>query len=229
MPWNGRSYKVEDFESSDTVNKALSAANTSLYGVVHAIIVALGCSPGLGFVHARNERSFVYDIADLYKVEITVPLAFDLAAEEPPDIGVAARRAVRDRMRDGRFMQRCVHGRPLPAHRGRRRGWRTPLPGPASARNPTTRTWTITPDVDDIPSDIAEHPDDDDEDYRDELNLWAGRQGMVAGRTNYAQSPRSHVTGGAGADADDPLGDAFGPWEDAEPSSDDDMGVDPWS
>ena len=109
VPWNGRSYKVEDFESSDTVNKALSAANTSLYGVVHAIIVALGCSPGLGFVHARNERSFVYDIADLYKVEITVPLAFDLAAEEPPDIGVAARRAVRDRMRDGRFMQRCVH------------------------------------------------------------------------------------------------------------------------
>lgn len=84
-------------------------------------------------------------------------------------------------------------------------------------------------DVDDIPSDIAEYPDDDDEDYRDELNLWAGRQGMVAAGTNYAQSPRSHVTGGAGADADDPLGDAFGPWEDAEPSSDDDMGVDPWS
>lgn len=84
-------------------------------------------------------------------------------------------------------------------------------------------------DVDDIPSDIAEHPDDDDEDYRDELNLWAGRQGMVAAGTNYAQSPRSHVAGGASADADDPLGDAFEPWEDAEPSSDDDMGVDPWS
>ena len=228
VPWNGRSYKVEDFESSDTVNKALSAANTSLYGVVHAIIVALGCSPGLGFVHARNERSFVYDIADLYKVEITVPLAFDLAAEEPPDIGVAARRAVRDRMRDGRFMQRCVHDvRYLLTADGAADG------GPRSlAQHPPQsddQDVDYYADVDDIPSDIAEHPDDDDEDYRDELNLWAGRQGMVAAGTNYAQSPRSHVAGSAGADADDPLGDAFGPWEDAEPSSDDDMGVDPWS
>lgn len=228
VPWNGRSYKVEDFESSDTVNKALSAANTSLYGVVHAIIVALGCSPGLGFVHARNERSFVYDIADLYKVKITVPLAFDLAAEEPPDIGVAARRAVRDCMRDGRFMQRCVHDvRYLLTADGAADG------GPRSlAQHPPQsddQDVDYYADVDDIPSDIAEHPDDDDEDYRDELNLWAGRQGMVAAGTNYAQSPRSHVAGGAGADADDPLGDAFGPWEDAEPSSDDDMGVDPWS
>lgn len=227
VPWNGRSYKVEDFESSDTVNKALSAANTSLYGVVHAIIVALGCSPGLGFVHARNERSFVYDIADLYKVEITVPLAFDLAAEEPPDIGVAARRAVRDRMRDGRFMQRCVHDiRCLLTTDGAADG------GPRSlAQHPPQsddQDVDYYADVDDIPSDIAEHPDDD-EDYRDELNLWAGRQGMVAAGTNYAQSPRFHVAGGAGADADDPLGDAFGPWEDAEPSSDDDTGADPWS
>lgn len=227
VPWNGRSYKVEDFESSDTVNKALSAANTSLYGVVHAIIVALGCSPGLGFVHARNERSFVYDIADLYKVEITVPLAFDLAAEEPPDIGVAARRAVRDRMRDGRFMQRCVHDvRYLLTADGAADG------GPRSlAQHPPQsddQDVDYYADVDDIPSDIAEHPDDD-EDYRDELNLWAGRQGMVAAGTNYAQSPRFHVAGGAGADADDPLGDAFGPWEDAEPSSDDDTGADPWS
>lgn len=227
VPWNGRSYKVKDFESSDTVNKALSAANTSLYGVVHAIIVALGCSPGLGFVHARNERSFVYDIADLYKVEITVPLAFDLAAEEPPDIGVAARRAVRDRMRDGRFMQRCVHDvRYLLTADGAADG------GPRSlAQHPPQsddQDVDYYADVDDIPSDIAEHPDDD-EDYRDDLNLWAGRQGMVAAGTNYAQSPRFHVAGGAGADADDPLGDAFGPWEDAEPSSDDDTGADPWS
>lgn len=51
---------------------------------------------------------------------------------------------------------------------------------------------------------------------------------MVAAGTNYAHDPRPHVSGADG-DADDLLGDAFGPWEDAEPSSDDDMGVDPWS
>jgi CRISPR-associated protein Cas1 len=107
--WSGRSYKTTDFDDADEVNKALSAANTALYGVVHAVIVALGCSPGLGFVHARNERSFVYDIADLYKVDITIPLAFDLVAQQVADVSVAARRGIRDRMKDGKFLQRCVH------------------------------------------------------------------------------------------------------------------------
>ncbi|MCH9276187.1 type I-E CRISPR-associated endonuclease Cas1e [Bifidobacterium amazonense] len=108
VPWSGRSYKVDDFDDADDVNRALSAANTSLYGVVHAVIVALGCSPGLGFVHARNERSFVYDIADLYKAEITIPLAFDLVAMQIADISAAARRGMRDRMKDGKFLRRCV-------------------------------------------------------------------------------------------------------------------------
>lgn len=109
VPWSGRSYKVTDFDDADSVNRALSAANTALYGVVHAVIVSLGCAPGLGFVHARNERSFVYDIADLYKVNITVPLAFDLVAEQVSDVDAAARRGVRDRMKDGKFLKRCVH------------------------------------------------------------------------------------------------------------------------
>lgn len=107
VQWDRRDYKVEDFASSDSVNQALSAANTALYGVVHSVIVALGCSPALGFVHHGNVRSFVYDVADLYKADITIPLAFDIAASGPPDIGVAARRGVRDLMRGGKFMQRC--------------------------------------------------------------------------------------------------------------------------
>lgn len=106
--WSRRDYEVEAFENSDPVNQALSAANTSLYGVVHSVIVALGCSPGLGFVHTGHVRSFVYDVADLYKVELTIPLAFDLAAEEPFDIGAEARRALRDRFHGGAFLDRCV-------------------------------------------------------------------------------------------------------------------------
>lgn len=108
VPWNGRDYDVEVFETSDLVNQALSAANTTMYGVVHAVIVALGCSPGLGFVHTGHVRSFVYDIADLYKAELTIPLAFDLAKEEPLDIGSAARHALRDQFHGGAFLERCV-------------------------------------------------------------------------------------------------------------------------
>lgn len=108
VEWKRRNYDVEDFASGDRINQALSAANTSLYGVVHAVIVALGCSPGLGFVHTGHELSFVYDIADLYKAEITIPVAFEVAASPTDDIPADARRAVRDRLWDGRALEQCV-------------------------------------------------------------------------------------------------------------------------
>lgn len=108
IPWTRRDYDPEDFAGGSPVNQALSAANTSLYGVVHAVIVALGCSPGLGFVHTGHVRSFVYDVADLYKAEITIPVAFEIAAREVVDIGAETRRAVRDRMKDGTFLETCV-------------------------------------------------------------------------------------------------------------------------
>jgi len=108
VAWNGREYNPDDFFSSDLVNMALSSAHACLYGVAHSVIVALGCSPGLGFVHTGHERSFVYDIADLYKSEITIPIAFEIAALQPPDIGSATRYAVRDAISDGKIMERIV-------------------------------------------------------------------------------------------------------------------------
>ncbi len=106
--WSNREYNPDDFTSSDPVNQALSAAHACLYGVVHAVIVAVGASPGLGFVHTGHDRSFVYDIADLYKAEYTIPVAFDVAASGSTDIGSDTRRAVRDRIHDGALLDRCV-------------------------------------------------------------------------------------------------------------------------
>lgn len=108
VEWRGRSYDHSDFELSDAVNKALSAATTCLYGLAHSVIVALGCSPGLGFVHTGHERSFVYDVADLYKAELAVPTAFDVAAQDVEDIGGVTRRLMRDRIFDARLLERCV-------------------------------------------------------------------------------------------------------------------------
>ena len=59
VPWNGRQYDPENFESGDAVNQALSAGHACLYGLAHAVIAALGCSAGLGFVHVGHECSFV--------------------------------------------------------------------------------------------------------------------------------------------------------------------------
>ena len=108
VEWARRDYDPMNFDDGTPVNQALSAANTSLYGVVHAVVVALGCAPGLGFVHTGHIRSFVYDIADLYKADITLPIAFDLAARGSADIAADTRRAVRDAMKDGQFLETCV-------------------------------------------------------------------------------------------------------------------------
>lgn len=108
VPWDKRVYDPDSFFTGDDVNQALSAAHSSLYGVVHAVIVALGCAPGLGFVHTGHYRAFVYDIADLYKARITIPIAFDVASSESADIGGDTRRAVRDAMKDGRLLEQCV-------------------------------------------------------------------------------------------------------------------------
>lgn len=108
VAWDRRNYNPHDFADGDPINQALSAANTALYGVVHAVIVSLGCAPGLGFVHTGHERSFVYDIADLYKAELTIPVAFDIIASEPTDIPAETRRAIRDKLYGNSFLDRCV-------------------------------------------------------------------------------------------------------------------------
>lgn len=114
VEWARRDYDPDDFAGSDLINQALSAAHTCLYGIVHSVVVALGCSPGLGFVHTGHDRSFVYDIADLYKAMITIPVAFDviatIEAEDLPtdDVGGMTRRAVRDAVKTGAILTTCV-------------------------------------------------------------------------------------------------------------------------
>jgi CRISPR-associated protein Cas1 len=108
VEWNSRTYRPDDFEGSDVVNQALSAATTCLYGVTHAAIVALGCSPALGFVHTGHDRSFVYDIADLYKMTSAVPVAFRIAAGESTDVAADVRRAMRDEIHEQHLLERCV-------------------------------------------------------------------------------------------------------------------------
>lgn len=110
VPWDRRDYRPDDFDASDAVNKALSAANAALYGVVHSVVVALGCSPALGFVHTGGDLAFVHDIADLYKATTSIPVAFDVAGTgiDSDDVGGLSRRMMRDAMLEGRVLERCV-------------------------------------------------------------------------------------------------------------------------
>ena len=108
ISWNGRDYDPDDFENGDAVNQALSAGNACLYGLAHAVIYALGCSPGLGFIHVGHERSFVYDIADLYKAEFTIPIAFEIASQNPEDLPGMVRRRLRDEIAAAHLLERMV-------------------------------------------------------------------------------------------------------------------------
>lgn len=108
VEWGSRQYNPEQFDDSTEINQALSVAHSCLYGVVHAVIVSLGMSAGLGFIHTGHSRSFVYDIADLYKADVTIPAAFDVVQSSSSDIPGDTRRAVRDLMHDGSLLQRCV-------------------------------------------------------------------------------------------------------------------------
>ena len=96
IAWSGRSYRRGEWATADPVNRALSAANACLYGVCHAAIVSCGYSPAIGFIHTGKMLSFVYDIADLYKTETSIPAAFEMTVEGGEDL----ERRVRHRMRD---------------------------------------------------------------------------------------------------------------------------------
>ncbi|MFE6663967.1 type I-E CRISPR-associated endonuclease Cas1e [Streptomyces sp. NPDC057697] len=106
--WRRREYNRDDFSAGDAPNQAITAAAQCMYGVSHSVVAALGCSPGLGFVHSGHERSFVMDVADFYRTEIAIPVAFDAAAEGEEDVATRTRRMLRDQIARTGLLDRCV-------------------------------------------------------------------------------------------------------------------------
>lgn len=109
VSWHGRRYKRGDWSATDPINRAISAANSLLNGLCHAAIVSGGYSTGLGFIHTGKQLSFVYDIADLYKVELTIPTAFKIVAENPIDkLESRVRAACRQAFKEQKLLQRIL-------------------------------------------------------------------------------------------------------------------------
>ena len=108
VEWRGRAYDRGYWRAADPINRALSAANACLNSLCHAAILSAGYSPALGFVHTGKQLSFAYDVADLYKAQTTVPLAFRLTAESTEHVETRARQACRDLFHAERLMGRIV-------------------------------------------------------------------------------------------------------------------------
>lgn len=78
--------------------------------VTHAAIVSLGYSAGLGFIHTGKQLSFVYDVADLYKAETTIPVAFEAvrAAQQGRDLHKEIRMRCRTHFANAKVLSRIA-------------------------------------------------------------------------------------------------------------------------
>ena len=108
VEWHGRKYNRGSWGSTDPINRALSAANALLNGLCHAAIVSGGYSPGLGFIHTGKQLSFVYDIADLYKVDLTIPVAFATIAKSQEKVESRVRAACRQKFKEEKLLKRIL-------------------------------------------------------------------------------------------------------------------------
>lgn len=105
--WFVRNYNLYDIALGSGINKALSVANSCLYGLCHSAIVSLGYSPAVGFIHTGRILSFVYDIADLYKMDTVVPAAFRVVGKGSTDISRDVRIACREMFKDKKLLK-CI-------------------------------------------------------------------------------------------------------------------------
>lgn len=110
VEWKSRNYDVQEWDKGDLPNRCLSSATACLYGVTEAAVLAAGYAPAIGFIHTGKPLSFVYDVADVYKFETVVPLAFKIAAQAPNNPEQKVRLACRDVFRETNLLERIIPG-----------------------------------------------------------------------------------------------------------------------
>jgi len=106
VTWKGRNYDRSNWNLADGINRALSAANASLYAVCAAVCCSLGYIPSLGFVHEGGPLPFIYDVADLYKAVTSFPAAFQAIRQKPDDTGALVRELLKEKIEQEKVLQR---------------------------------------------------------------------------------------------------------------------------
>ena len=108
IPWNGREYDVNDFDAQDDINKCITWCNQFLYAIVKSVVLYLGYSPTIGFIHTGHIDAFVFDIADLYKEEISIPCAFETCSLSQFDLYRKCRIGMHSYVSDKKLMSRIA-------------------------------------------------------------------------------------------------------------------------
>jgi CRISPR-associated protein Cas1 len=105
VKWLGRQL---EWEKSDIVNKCITTGNSCLYAICEAAILISGYSSSIGFIHTGNIRSFVFDIADIFKFKYITPLAFEIASKDLLDPIKEIRLKCRDFFRETNFLEKII-------------------------------------------------------------------------------------------------------------------------
>ncbi len=108
LVWKGRRYDHSKWRSGDISNRCVSSATACLYGITEAAILAAGYAPAVGFIHTGKPLSFVYDIADLFKFDTVIPIAFKVAAKNPCDPERDVRLKCRDVFRETKLLGKII-------------------------------------------------------------------------------------------------------------------------
>jgi CRISPR-associated protein Cas1 len=106
VTWRGRNYNPDNWDLADEINRSVSAANAALYALCTAVVCSLGYLPQLGFVHCAGTLPFVFDVADLYKAEISLPAAFQAVSLNPKHAEKDALRLMKLRIEESKLLQR---------------------------------------------------------------------------------------------------------------------------
>ena len=103
LRWNGRRYDRADPMSADLANQALNHAASAVEAAAAIAVAATATIPQLGFIHEDSGQSWVLDVADLARDQVTVPCAFKAAmlvqARPGENIERVTRRMVAERLR----------------------------------------------------------------------------------------------------------------------------------
>jgi len=97
IQWKGRHYDRQVPEEADLPNQAINHAATFIEAAADIAVAAVGALPPLGFIHEDSSNAFVLDIADLYRVDVTIPLAFSAVQEFQKGRAPSLEREVRKR------------------------------------------------------------------------------------------------------------------------------------
>lgn len=88
--WEGRNFDRAKPNDADMANQCLNHVATAMYAASAIAVYSIGAIPQLGFIHEDSGDAFCLDIADLYRANLIVPVAFKAARylTDNPEIDV---------------------------------------------------------------------------------------------------------------------------------------------